>query len=272
MGQYILCDAIAEHPYCIRQLGLCLYTAEELCYYIYNNISLIGDDFISPGLLLFLRQEVKQADLADKIERYYNSPADLESMLVLLLRDIGYYTDVETARFQERFSRLRKQNKLEQKRERADMLFERGRMEGAIREYSGILSAKRDTRLKPYFYAQVLQHMGAAYMRLGYSDEALECLEAAYRESPEAFILKQMYFLAMETGRPYPKQLEDVDAASLTEWQQSYLDSQNLHLAEIQTDESQMVYFDRPGEKEKAIRRQLEEEKRLYRSMIGEQA
>lgn len=270
MGQYILCAAVAEHPYCIRQLGLCLYTAEELCYYIYNNISLIGDDFITPGLLLFLRREVGMPELADKIERYYNSPSDLENILVMIMRDVGYYSDAETARFQERFSRLRRQNKLEQKREKADHLFESGRFEGAIKEYSSILAANRDGRLKPYFYAQVLQHMGASYMQLGYSDEALECFQAAYRESPEAFLLKQMYFLAMETGRPYPKELENVDAASLTQWQQSFLESQNLHLAEVQTDESQMVYYEKPGEKEKAIRRMLEQEKKKYRSMLGE--
>ena len=32
-------------------------------------------------------------------------------------------------------------------------------------------------RQKPQFYGQILQHMGVAYLRMGYSDEAMECLD-----------------------------------------------------------------------------------------------
>lgn len=268
MGQYILCKAVAAHPYYVRELGIRLYTAEELCYYIYHNIALIEEGFIGSKLLTFLREEVQLPELADKIERYYRSPSDLDNVLAMILRDVAYYSDIEVIQFQDRLARLRKQNRLERGKEKGDQLFAQQRYERAIREYSDIITCKRDLRLKPYFYAQVLQHMGAAYMQLGLCDEALECLEAAYQESPEPFILKQMFFLAMETGRPYPKELEQVDAVQLTQWQQNFLEVQNRHLAAIQTDESQMIYYEEAEEREKAIDRYLSEEKRQYRMMV----
>ena len=54
MGQYIHCKAVAVHPYYVSELDIRLFTAEELCYYIYHNIALIDDDFISAELLTFL--------------------------------------------------------------------------------------------------------------------------------------------------------------------------------------------------------------------------
>ncbi len=268
MGQYILCGEIAAHPYYVKLLGIRLYSAEELCYYIYNNLFLIEDDFISRTLLLFLREEVKLTGLADKIEKSYHGPADLDMALLLILREVGYYNELEIARFQEKANRLRKQNPLERLRERADQLFTRGRYECAIREYSRILYAKRDLRLKSYFYAQVLQHMGAAYMQLGLCDEALECLEASYKEAQEQLVLKQMYFLAMETGRPYPKMLEQVDAMQLTQWQKDYLEIQNKHLAAVMSDEHQMMFYEGSAERKILIRSYLEREKHDYRTKI----
>lgn len=268
MGQYILCGGVAEHPYYVKLLGIRLYSAEELCYYIYNNLSLIDEDFVSQALLMFLRDEVKLGELADRIDKTYRTLADLDSVLLMILREVGYYNEFEIARFQEKALRLRRQNPLEHIRERADQLFTRGRYECAIREYSKILFKNRDARLKPYFYAQVLQHMGAAYMQLGLCDEALECLEASYKEVQEQLVLKQMYFLAMETGRPYPKELEQVDAMQLTQWQKDYLETQNRHLTAVLSDASQRMFYEDAGERKRLIRSYLEKEKKAYRTKI----
>ena len=56
-----------------------------MCYYIYNNLPLIGDDFIDERLLAFLRKELGQEEIADKIEKFYVSPSDQDATLIMLL-------------------------------------------------------------------------------------------------------------------------------------------------------------------------------------------
>ena len=51
MSGLILCrDKTVTHPYYVKELGLHLYTGEELCYFIYHNILLIGEEFLDEPL------------------------------------------------------------------------------------------------------------------------------------------------------------------------------------------------------------------------------
>ena len=52
---YILCkDAEAEQPFYVKELGLSLRSAYELCYFIYNHSALIDDGFPSEEMLRFI--------------------------------------------------------------------------------------------------------------------------------------------------------------------------------------------------------------------------
>ena len=90
--------------------------------------------------------------------------------------------------------------------------------------YSQTLQMPRDLRQKPQFYGQILQHMGVAYLRMGYADEAMECLEAAYAELKREEILEQMYYLALQTGKPFAKELECVASSQISRWQAHYME------------------------------------------------
>ena len=52
MSAMILCRGkVADNPLYIMQSGIRLYTEEELCYYIYNNIYILTNDFINDELI-----------------------------------------------------------------------------------------------------------------------------------------------------------------------------------------------------------------------------
>ena len=68
MSTMILCrDKLAVNPLYISCSDVRLYSNEELCYYIYNNIYIITNDFISDELIHFLRYETKDMSLADRV-------------------------------------------------------------------------------------------------------------------------------------------------------------------------------------------------------------
>ena len=112
-------------------------------------------------------------ELADKIVKFYGSSADMGAVLVMIMREIGYYEENQIQQFQNRLDRMNRQSLLERSKERGDLLLDKGRFECAVQIYSQTLQMPRDLRQKPQFYGQILQHMGVAYLRMGYADEAM---------------------------------------------------------------------------------------------------
>ena len=166
MEQYIQCGDIAENPLYVKELGIHIYTAEEFCYYIFNNTYLLGEDFIRQEVIDFFRIELHMPELADKIVKFYGSSADMGAVLVMIMREIGYYEENQIQQFQNRLDRMNRQSLLERSKERGDLLLDKGRFECAVQIYSQTLQMPRDLRQKPQFYGQILQHMGVAYLRI----------------------------------------------------------------------------------------------------------
>ena len=89
MEQYIQCGDIAENPLYVKELGIHIYTAEEFCYYIFNNTYLLGEDFIRQEVIDFFRVELHMPELADKIVKFYGSSADI--CLCISMRKINTF-------------------------------------------------------------------------------------------------------------------------------------------------------------------------------------
>ena len=56
---FILCKgALAKEPYIVPVSEVPVYSLEELCYYMYNNIYSITEEFFDERLVTWLREEV----------------------------------------------------------------------------------------------------------------------------------------------------------------------------------------------------------------------
>ena len=65
MSGFIVCGRpLAKNPYYIQEAGLHIYSEQELCYYIYNNLMMIDDGFVGDRLIRFLESELGMNELA----------------------------------------------------------------------------------------------------------------------------------------------------------------------------------------------------------------
>lgn len=60
-------------------------------------------------------------ELADKIVKFYGSSADMGAVLVMIMREIGYYEENQIQQFQNRLDRMNRQSLLERSKERGDL-------------------------------------------------------------------------------------------------------------------------------------------------------
>lgn len=68
MGSLILCHKKrAKHPYEITRIHKRIYTIEELCYYLCNNLYLIDYTIINEQLCRWIRDELELVSLAESL-------------------------------------------------------------------------------------------------------------------------------------------------------------------------------------------------------------
>ena len=65
MGELILCrQPIAAMPFYFDNVSLNVYSLEEICYYIKNNLYLIDSGFMSEDLCVWIEHELKEKEIA----------------------------------------------------------------------------------------------------------------------------------------------------------------------------------------------------------------
>ena len=182
MSGLILCRTKeAENPYYISNMDLKIYSLEELCYYIYNNIYLIGIDLADNKLVEYIRSEIKETELADKLDCLIKDKAGLSEIVITILKYVDYYSLSEIEQIREILLTLDTQNVLERLKARADSFLENKCYYSAMKNYYNIMKRKKDNTLPGIFYAKVFHNMGVSYANLYLFKQSIEYFNEAYK-------------------------------------------------------------------------------------------
>ena len=88
MGSLILCHRKkAKQPYEISRVHMRIYTIEELCYYICNNLYLIDYTIINRQLCNWIDTELDMKELADKLREELRQNCSMEQFVLTILRE-----------------------------------------------------------------------------------------------------------------------------------------------------------------------------------------
>lgn len=180
MGKIILCRGKrTDKPLLVEGTGIRLYTAEELCYYIYNNIYLLGSEFIDGRLVEFLNS-TGQNDLASRVRTLLDKKAGLAEIVVTILKTVDYYSIEEIEKIREILNTLSSQNVCERLKSRGDSFLANECYFNAIKCYETIVRDYRGSDLSGLTYAKVFHNLGVAYARMFLYEQAAENFRDAY--------------------------------------------------------------------------------------------
>ena len=118
---YILCKTkTAKKPFFIENISTNIYSMEELCYYLYNNMVLVGEEDVTARLSAWIRRELDLTELADKIDTLLEKHAFVQDIMVEILVYGGYYSSEEVRQFMAECQKLRTLKSYEVEKLRAD--------------------------------------------------------------------------------------------------------------------------------------------------------
>ncbi len=101
MARVILCDTkTATTSYVFPNTKIEVFSYEELCYYIYNNIALISEEYVGKKMFDWIEKEIEMPELALKLRVVKDKEStDLTDLLTTILTHKEFYTIPEVKEF-----------------------------------------------------------------------------------------------------------------------------------------------------------------------------
>ena len=180
MGLILCKTKESKTPYVIKNMGQSICSLEELCYYIYNNVYLIGSDLICDELIEYIVKELGEEKLASNLRTLIERRAGLSDMVVCILRYVDYYSVSEIEALKDIIDSMASKNVLERLAARADNLLKNRCYHSALKNYGMVLKSKHDDSLTDIFYANVYHNMGVTYAKLFLYEPAFASFMEAY--------------------------------------------------------------------------------------------
>lgn len=197
MGKIILCkNQQAIIPYMFVNTKVEVYSYEELCFYIYNNVALLYQEQFQGRFVQWLQTELGMEELANKLQAKMSEGVSLNDILVTILSAGNYYEPAEIRQFmdkQELVDLLPPEEKIKLK---ADSFLMYKRFLKAISLYDDILRQEeeiKDQRL----IGDVYHNKGVALAKNMELSKAKLCFLEAFnrnhkKPSLEAFVMLRL--------------------------------------------------------------------------------
>lgn len=191
MGSLVLChERHAVQPYEIARIHCKVYTIEELCYYLCNNLYLIDYTIMNEQLCTWLGEELGLSELAERLRDVIYTKGSIEKYVLTILKSSMIYKDAEMIQIQNVLERLRNQKDIERQKYKGDNLLESGEIEEAILVYQAILNEEKDESVDAKFYGRIYAALGAAYGKMFLYQESAKMYDRAYQICEEKELLK----------------------------------------------------------------------------------
>jgi len=213
MSGYHLCQVKkARHPYYIESISTNIFTIEELCFYLKENIYLIDQTIVNEQLLDWIRDELGLLRLYRKLYEQLEKNESIGNFILPIFKEIGYLSHEEFRELQERIREIEIQPGDLRRKLKADYLVSYKMYNNALHEYYQIMKERNPGKMGIQFYAAVLSNMACAYAHLFLFEEAADCLWKSYEtvrsnETYRRYLAVLPMFLTKEE---YEKRLEEL--------------------------------------------------------------
>ena len=199
MGKLIICSGKQTlKPYYFKLTNTKIYSIEELCYYIYNNIDVMNEEFFGNLLVTWMSTELQLEESAQKLQELLNVDAGLKDLVVCILCSSDYYTEMEIKHLLQTMDDMRRLTPIEKKQNKANNYLKYRQFTEAATEYENILNGKDVVTLTGEEYGNLVHNLAVVQLNTVGIAIAADSFKEAYERNNNVESLKQyLYSLKM---------------------------------------------------------------------------
>lgn len=197
---FIYCaGTVAKNPYEMPYTKQKVYSIEELCYYLYHNIYSINEEFFQPSLADWLRDEVNQKELAEKISHMLSDNPKLKDLVVTIFCGCDYYNEEEIRKLIVVMDGIANLPLYKKKKIKADNYLRAGHYAKSLLEYRKLLHGSFAVNFTTEEYGDILHNQGIAHFYTSSFEEAERDFKEAYvRNNKKVSLQHYLWLLLMQ--------------------------------------------------------------------------
>ena len=270
MGLILCSKNEAKKPYFIEELSVNIYSIEELCYIIYEHPLLVIDNFLSPGLIEFIKTDLNMSILGAQLDKMKQERHAEDSMLIYILEFTEIYKNSEISRYRSELNNFRKLKKADYLKEKADYMFRLRRYGKAIRYYKAVTKMSVEKNPRDKLLAKTYHNVASAFANLFMFDKAYEYYVQAYNILGDKHILKRLYLLSYLDRREEIrlKYSESLGADIMQYWDEEFNQTFTKVKQAINKEEIDNIFKKDPIKLRKLLIEEISKFKVDYRNMI----
>ena len=181
MSSLILCKSSkAKTPYIFNVTDTKIYTIEELCFYIYNNIYILTEKVFDEKLILWVKDELGMPELSEKLSNMTLHGNSLKDIVVTILCSADYYNEKNIKDIIETLDMVEGMPILLRRKIKADNYLNYKNYSMASKEYEEILASPDINKLDSINYGNIVHNLGIVRMNISSFYAAAECFKEAY--------------------------------------------------------------------------------------------
>lgn len=211
MTRLILCSGKrAETPYHFKMTDVNIYSIEELCFYLYENIYMVTEELFTEELCNFLETELALGERAEKLRGLIRVRGSLKDKVVCVLCSCDYYMEPEIKHLLAIMDEIAGMSQIRRNKLLADKCLSYKNYAQAKRMYLAILDEGEACGLEEKEIGNIYHNLGVIALHLTGFTEAIALFLKAYENNHNTESLHQYLFaLRLSTNQEdYHKELE----------------------------------------------------------------
>lgn len=184
MSKLILCSGpLAKCPYLMKLTNQHIYSLEELCYVLYQNIYVLNNSIFDEALCRWLEQEIDEKKLAKKLLNLIREESPVEDKVGAVLSACDYYTENEGKNTVFLMQKMEDFSPVEKWKLKGDSYLEHGSYAQAAQEYEMLLRSEEGQSMRAKDYGKVKHNLALAHLYIGSFNQAAEEFAEAAKSS-----------------------------------------------------------------------------------------
>lgn len=226
MARVVLCAGKRSRvPLRLHNVNKELYSAEEICYYLYHHAATAEDYVTEDALAEFYESELNLPMVAERLRVLKVSEAGVKEYATVMFGATGMYTEDEIAEYLRELERLQELKGWQKQKAKADVYLEHRNYRDAMLQYEQLLRNRKENEMPEVATGNVYHNLAICELHISGAGSAAGHFGEAYEKNRSQESLRS-YLMALRLAQKDNEYLTALEQREVSEYLRTEMDAQ----------------------------------------------